>query len=229
MKLIDVISIDLDDTLWPINPVIKRAEKRLRRWLRANCPRVELNPETDHFLTLRKKILDIHPDRGHDFAFQRRAGLAMLLEPAGYDASVVEAAYKVFASQRNEVELYDDVLPALERLSQEYRLLAITNGSADLEQVGIARHFEHTIRASDVGVAKPEPEIFAAAAAAAGVPAERIMHIGDAPIEDVAGANRAGMTAVWMNRFGRTWPKEHPPPVAEIGRLSEIHVLLQSR
>ena len=34
---IKAISIDLDDTLWPIWPVIERAEKALHDWLAAHC------------------------------------------------------------------------------------------------------------------------------------------------------------------------------------------------
>ena len=34
------ITLDLDDTLWPIEPVMLRAEQRLDAWLRTHCPPV---------------------------------------------------------------------------------------------------------------------------------------------------------------------------------------------
>jgi len=223
VKHFEAISIDLDDTLWPITPVIRRAEKRVRKWLRHHCPRVELDVETSRFAVMRQEVLRRHPDRSHDFAFQRRAALTMLLENAGYDFSTAETAYQVFSSARNEVQLYADVIPALEQLSERFILLAVTNGSADLEHIGLSELFDYSIRAADVGVGKPEAAIFAAAAAAAGVSRARVLHVGDAPLEDITGAQDAGMSAVWMNRFGRTWPQEHPPPMAEIESLDELH------
>ena len=150
----------------------------------------------------------------------------MLLEDAGYDTSMVEIAYQVFFSARNEVQLYADVIPALEKLTKQFVLLAVTNGNADLGHIGLSNLFDHTIRAADVGVAKPEAGIFAAAAEAAGVSPGSVLHVGDAPLEDVTGAMRAGMAAVWMNRYQRIWPQEHAPPMAEIGSLDELHDLL---
>ena len=40
MQNIRTITLDLDDTLWAIGPVIARAERRLQDWLSANYPRV---------------------------------------------------------------------------------------------------------------------------------------------------------------------------------------------
>ena len=37
---IEAVVLDLDDTLWPIAPVINRAEKALARWIVDNAPAV---------------------------------------------------------------------------------------------------------------------------------------------------------------------------------------------
>ena len=39
MQQIRAISVDLDDTLWPIEPVIARADRQLGDWLKQHCPR----------------------------------------------------------------------------------------------------------------------------------------------------------------------------------------------
>ncbi len=226
MKNVAAISIDLDDTLWPIAPVIERAEQALGEWFLENCPRSVPDGGAEAG-GIRKEVLQRHPDRRHDFAFLRRAGIALLLERGGYDVALVETAYRAFLSVRNEVELYDDVLPALDQLAGRYTLLAVTNGNADLVQIGLSEYFSCTIRASDVGVAKPDEEIFAAAAAAAGLPPERVVHVGDAPREDVYGARQAGMHPVWMNRLKRDWPGGSAEPV-QISVLDELAALLQA-
>jgi putative hydrolase of the HAD superfamily len=56
----------------------------------------------------------------------------------------------------------------------------------------------------------------------AGVEAHQVLHIGDDPWADVAGATQAGMQAVWLNRDAREWPKELAAPPRTISTLAEI-------
>ncbi|MBT8136300.1 MAG: HAD-IA family hydrolase [Gammaproteobacteria bacterium] len=225
MTRVKAVSIDLDDTLWPIRPVIEKAERALHEWLMQNCPRIALNGH-GHLGTIHRRVVQRYPERTHDFAFMRKTGISMMLEEAGYEKALAERAYQEFFAARNEVEIFDDVVPSLQWLARRFPLLAVTNGNADLERIGLASHFAHLVRASEVGVAKPEAEIFHAAARAAGVRPEEVLHVGDAPVEDVSGARSAGMQVVWMNRFARSWPDEHPRPMAEISVLDELEALL---
>ncbi|MGH9017220.1 MAG: HAD family hydrolase, partial [Acidimicrobiales bacterium] len=82
----------------------------------------------------------------------------------------------------------------------------------------------------EFGVAKPDPAIFAAAAAAAGVPLDAAWHIGDSLISDVAGARIACLGAgVWLNRTGAVHPGETvaPHPDYEIASLAGLPALLR--
>ena len=72
--------------------------------------------------------------------------LRELAREFGYPRRMVEEAFDVFIQARNEVELYDDVLPALSTASR-YRLFTASNGNADLGQIGIA----HLVRAQRRG------------------------------------------------------------------------------
>ena len=47
-------------------------------------------------------------------------------------------------------------------------------------------------------------------------------------LEDVIGAQLAGLTAVWMNRSGDTWPHERQPHV-QVNNLAEVAALLIHR
>lgn len=229
MRNVAAITLDLDDTLWPIAPVIVAAEQRLGEWFAEHCPRVlEIFRHAQPSL-LRKSVMEKHPDRRHDYAFLRRRMIHTMLSESGYTSDLAEPAYQAFFAARNEVQLFDDVPPMLRWLSQHYRLVAVTNGNADLSRMGIDHYFSTTIRAADIGVAKPEPEIFTAAIAAAGVDADRVVHIGDAPVEDMAGAAAAGMYTVWVNRFGHNWPRQQTPPTAQVSTLAELPAVLQQR
>ena len=51
------------------------------------------------------------------------------------------------------------------------------------------------------------------------------MHVGDHPGDDIAGAQRAGLRAVWFNPTGKVWEGEKRPD-AQIGNLTELPALL---
>src|ERR1700736_6905549 len=151
-----VISLDLDDTLWPVVPVIAAAEIALLSWLREHHPRAADGHDLDSMRTLRERIAEQFPDQGHDMTFLRRRALAEQFAAAGYEGlsaaeslaggspaagTPVEEALEIFMRERNRVELYDDVRPALVRLRSSYRLFAVSNGNADLNRCGIAELF----------------------------------------------------------------------------------------
>lgn len=226
MQEIAAISIDLDDTLWPIAPVIRAAEQRLYRWFVDNCPRVTDIFSQEELDELRRDVMRRHPHRAHDFAFLRNEVIGGMLAAAGYERSRAGEAYGVFLAARNDVELFPDVIPELTWLARRYKLVAVTNGNADLEAIGLAQFFFRTIRAADVGAPKPEPEIFAATIAAAGVDAHCILHVGDAPLEDVTGAAQSGLRTAWLDRFDRQWPSHHTAPDVRVSSLTELRAIL---
>jgi len=221
------ISLDLDDTLWEVAPVIRRAEDELWAWLAQSYPRIVERFSETRALELRQQLALEHANRAHDFRFLRLRVLAHMASLSGYAESVAEEAFEVFDSARNRVELFPDVEPALERLAGRYRIVALTNGNASLEKIGIDRYFHGFVSAA-AGVAKPDPGIFATAVEQAGVPAERVLHVGDHPEFDVAGAARAGLRTAWINRRGDPWPEALAPPNHTVTSMSELHDLLIS-
>ena len=217
-----VLSFDLDDTLWPVGPVIAAAESALLSWLRARYPRAVVGHSVESMRALRAGVGLRYPDRGHDLTFLRHRALAELFYAAGHVESLADEAMEIFFAERNRVEFYEDVRPSLRRLHGRYRLFALSNGNADLSRCGIADLFDGHITASAAGAAKPDARIFAQLLKMAGVEASQVLHIGDDPLADVVGATRAGMQAVWLNRDGREWPEAYALPARTISTLEEI-------
>jgi len=217
-----VLSFDLDDTLWPVGPVIAAAESELLTWLRAHYPLTVSGHGIESMRALRAGVAERFPDRGHDLTFLRHRALKDLFAAAGHPESLADEAFEVFFTARNRVELYDDVRPSLIRLRSRYRLFALSNGNADLQRCGIADLFAGHVTASAAGAAKPDARIYAALLKIAGVEAHQVLHIGDDPWADVAGATQAGMQAVWLNRDAREWPSELAAPPRTITTLAEI-------
>lgn len=222
MKSPLVLSFDLDDTLWPVGPVIAAAEQDLWSWLRERHPQTVSGHSIESLQAMRALTAQRYPEHGHDLTFLRRRALENLFEAAPDAESLADEAFEVFFTARNRVEFYHDVRSSLERLHSRYRLFALSNGNADLQRCGIGHWFAGHVTARSAGVAKPDARIFARLAAEAGVEAREITHIGDDPVTDVSGAMQAGMQAVWLNRDARVWPEHLPPPPRTISTLAEI-------
>lgn len=222
---IRAITLDLDDTLWPIWPTIERAEAALAAWLAMRAPvtaGVFANPTTR--VVLREQVVKSHPDLGHDMSALRRESIRLALHQSGEDTRLMEDAFQVFFAERMRVNLFDDALPALAFLAQRFPIVALSNGNADVGRVGIGEYFHGSLSAHEFGVGKPDPRIFHAAAVAAGVTSAEVLHIGDDVHLDVLGALGAGMQTVWVNRGGHVWAHDDQPhlTVSELGRLCAL-------
>jgi putative hydrolase of the HAD superfamily len=228
LSRIRAVSLDLDDTLWPIWPTIARAEAVLLDWLATHAPATRaLHASTGALRALRERVYQLRPDLHCDLGALRRESIRMALEQAGDDPGLAEPAFEVFFSERQRVELFDDALPALEYLSRRWPVVALSNGNADVHQMGLGTYFHAAVHAREAGVSKPDARIFHQAAQAAGVAPAQVLHVGDDAHLDSLGALEAGMQAVWLNRSGSDWPHGAMAPNATVGNLHALCTLLE--
>ena len=224
---IKAISLDLDDTLWPIWPTIERAEKVLHNWLGDNAPMTAaLFSSPAALRDIRDYMATNRPELKHDLSAVRRESIRLALYRAGENPLLAEKAFEVFFAERQRVVMFEDAKPALEFLVARYPLVTISNGNADVERVGLGAYFRAAITAREFGVGKPDPRIFHAAAGAVDFTTDQVLHIGDDATLDALGAMNAGMQAVWVNRSDSLWPHELQPH-ATIASLSELLELLK--
>lgn len=118
-----------------------------------------------------------------------------------------DACFRAFA--RPEAwHVFADVAPTLSALAQlgvragvlsnwDYRLPPL------LEALGLAARFDPILVSAELGAAKPDPEVYRIATARAGLPPERILHVGDSRVLDVEPARAAGLHALLIDRRGR--------------------------
>ena len=228
VQRISAISLDLDDTLWPIWPTIERAERVLHEWLLREAPKT-----ADLLLTpgvlreLREAAAKERSDLAHDLSALRRESIRGALKRAGEDPALAEPAFDVFFAERQRVTLYDDALPALQWLSERYPLVEISNGNADIERAGVGRWFRGAFSATQFGSGKPHAPIFRAAAASVGLLPRDVLHVGDDAALDVVGALNAGMQAAWLVREERPWEHDARPHLI-VPNLHALCVALDS-
>jgi 2-haloalkanoic acid dehalogenase type II len=220
------ICFDLDNTLWDVWPVIMRAEQKMYDFLAQRYPRVVASVTLEMMRTAREQTAAAHPQMRHDFTFLRKQTLREHAREFGYAEAMAEEAFDAFIQARNEVDLYADVLPALEQLRKRYRLFTASNGNADLGRIGIAHFFERTIAARQVGALKPDPAIFRKVIEGTDLQAHEVVYVGDDPELDVEGARGAGMQAIWVDRQGSEWPPHIAPAAHSVRSLTELVELL---
>lgn len=224
---IKAITLDLDDTLWPVWPTIQRAERALATWLTERAPgAAALFADPQGRKAVRMQVEQTLPEIAHDLSALRRESIRVALHRAQEDTSLAEPAFEVFFAERMRVDLFDDVLPALTALAARYPLVAVSNGNAHVGRVGLGQFFVGAVSASEYGVAKPDARIFHAAAGKAGVAADDVLHVGDDAALDVIGALGAGMQTVWVNRVQHAWSHTQQPHHT-VENLAELVVLLR--
>ena len=103
---------------------------------------------------------------------------------------------------------FEDVVPLLEACRDLGIRTAVVSDwdcalADQLAEIGIGHLVDAVVTSAEVGVAKPDPRIFAAALEAVGVRPAAALHVGDDPRRDLAGAEAAGITAVLLDRNDR--------------------------
>jgi putative hydrolase of the HAD superfamily len=118
-----------------------------------------------------------------------------------------DTLYEAFTDRANYA-LFDDVGPALERLTSEgYALGLISNFEAWLDDLladlGMREAFTVRVISGIEGVEKPDPRIYRLALERAGVEAGEAAYVGDNPEFDVDPPAALGMFPVLIDRSGR--------------------------
>ncbi|MFO7708016.1 MAG: HAD-IA family hydrolase [Desulfobacterales bacterium] len=103
-----------------------------------------------------------------------------------------------------------DVLETLKRNSLGLGVISNWDQSARdvLRDSNLIDYFDPIIISCEVGCSKPDPAIFRAAVAQAGVEPEACLYIGDNYYDDALGSRRVGMEALIINRYGKLGVEE---------------------
>ena len=122
--------------------------------------------------------------------------------------SRVRMAHEMGAEFLRLTNKYFTVLPGADgvvrELAKRYPLTIISNGFKEVQYYkfahsGLADCFAHTIISEEVGINKPQPEIFRIALQMNGVTADEAVMIGDSYSSDIQGAKNAGIDQIWLH------------------------------
>ena len=223
--MIQLVTFDLDNTLWETESVVANAERVLADWLGKQAPDYTAARDKEARKALLAEVLDADPELRHRVTALRIAVLELGLRQAGYSADEAKrlalAGFEVFIDARHRLEYFPHAELVLELLSRQYQLACISNGNADVRRLGLDRYFSIIVSADEVGLSKPHPAPFVTALERAGVEPQQAVHIGDHPGDDIQGALDVGMHTLWFNPQGSGWAGQQRAH-GEVRCLSEI-------
>lgn len=212
---IRLLTFDLDDTLWEVEPVIVRAETTLHDWLQQRVPALTARFTPEQLRSQRLTLMKSDPARAHRISALRIDALTRALLDSGSSQDeatrLAAEAFAVFLEARHEVQLFEAVDETLEQLCADYRLGVITNGNADVRRLEVGRHFDFIVHSEQLARPKPHPEPFLEALRLAGCEPRQCLHVGDHVDHDIRAAQRLGIATLWVNRHGIRWPGGEPP------------------
>ena len=225
----EVLSFDLDDTLYCNKKVLFKAELELFYWLNHNF-KISKQYYLENISLIRKNFLENNMYR-NDLTLLRLNCLIFLFEKLGFTIkkSKHEAhkALEIFLFYRNQILVESDIIKLLSSLSMKYILISITNGNLDIGQTVLNKFFQYNYKSGKDGRAKPKADMFELAISELNIKPSKILHIGDSYVDDVIGSVSCSMKSCWINLKHEKLNTNHViTPDFEIKNILELKKIL---
>ncbi|WP_133543247.1 HAD-IA family hydrolase [Mesocricetibacter intestinalis] len=225
LRPFQVISFDLDDTLYDNSQVIIEAERHCIEFLRQSA---DIALDGEKWNACRQQIAQQQPRLCEDVTAWRIETIQTLLRQANKRPEeirlICNRTMQAFLQRRHAIRLPQQSMDILNRLKKRVKLAALTNGNLEPARIGL-NQFDLVLQGGKQGRAKPHADLFRQTAAYFNVPTHQILHIGDNLITDVQGAVQAGCQSVWINLSGRNlnfFPEAGLLPDLEIDDLGAL-------
>ena len=203
------IFFDADDTLFDY-PKAERAA--LRACLREFGLRIDLGTFLDAYRRHNRDVWQEFERGETDQAQLRVDRFRRVAEEFGLASLPVDRVSPFYLEALSrQPQLFPGALATVRALAKKYPLALITNGIALVQRrrfaaSPITAFFQAVVISEEVGIAKPDPRIFAPALRAIGVAAGDVLYVGDSVTSDMAAARNAGMDFCWLNPAGAPVP-----------------------
>lgn len=244
LSAIKAISFDLDDTLYNNRPVMQGIEKKMISYFTDKfadvSPALTQVFNSRFWAPYRKQALLAQPDLSHDVVRVRyetyRLGFLAHKLSAEEASKEAQAGLDYFISLRSDFTVPEASIELLKCLSEQFPLVAISNGNVDTNALGIAHYFQHiyhagyqvagTVAESEHLLRqKPEADMFTLVCKQLAIPSKALLHVGDCGYADIHGALSAGCQTAWLPHYG-VGKKLQQIPHIELSQVSDLKQLL---
>jgi putative hydrolase of the HAD superfamily len=222
---IQFIYFDLDDTIMDFSSASNEAFSLLLNHynLPNNEQCFEIYQRGNHqtWLEFEQNLISSHELRS--LRFERFLSAMNWHDKA--DAFEMNAKYISFLI--NESNLISGALSLLNFFKNKIPMGILTNGLKEAQRprllkADITHYFDHIIVSDEIGISKPNQEIFKLAKHTSGnIPSENILLVGDNPYSDIEGAQKFGFKTIWFNTKQKEIPNQIYPTMI-VSKLEDI-------
>ncbi len=208
-KMIKAVFFDLDNTLCDSDTAWSIAQGETFQLFRKHYPNISEETLTEAWSTVHQELFQQLDAGKCSMADVRDSRFYSLFRELDLPVGKITETLNDFLSSRYlmNLRLYDDVT-ILEEL-HAYHVGIITNGAHDehtdsqfskVRHLGLNERIQSLTISGEIGVRKPNIEIFKVACERASALFQEALFVGDSVENDIVGANRAGMTSVLIDR-----------------------------
>ena len=223
-----VLSFDLDDTLYQNDVVIHQAEQAQFEAVCQVAPQAREHG-VEYWRQLKWQVAKQQPALCHDVTNWRLAVIKLGMAKFGItEQHTINDIYNAFYLARSNFTVPKVTFDVLNQLQQQFTLVAVTNGNADIQRLGLSGYFAGYYRAGEQNCRmKPHPDMLHKVAKDLNVPHYEIIHIGDNVGSDVQAAINANVNSFWFNPSLKPYLSGHVLPDAEYSCITDLLQLLE--
>ncbi len=199
---IKVISFDADGTLWDFDKVMRHSLGFVLQELQKHDSKAVAILNIDKMIEIRNEVAGELKGKVINLENVRLEAFRRTLESIGRpNDTLAHHLNQVYLKHRFEnITLFNDVLPTLNKLREEYVLGLLSNGNSYPERCGLEKIFQFVVFSQDYGVEKPDPKLFNITVEKSECAKDQLLHVGDSLETDIIGAVKTGIKYVWLNR-----------------------------
>jgi putative hydrolase of the HAD superfamily len=223
LKGITDVFFDLDHTLWDFD---KNSALAFDKIFKINQVEINLDDFLHHYKEINFQYWKLYRDEKIDkdvLRFGRLNDTFLALNFAIDKDKIqnISTDYITYLTDNNY--LYDNAIVILDYLYEKYNLHIISNGFEEVQykkltKSNIHHYFKTITNGEDIGVKKPNPQIFHFAVEKANTSIAKSIMIGDGYEADILGALSVGMDVIFFDEYQKPIDQE----IKKINNLLEL-------
>lgn len=231
---IRAIFFDLDDTLHGFGNSSKPAMEKVYSAINSRYG-IELEKLKEEYAALFRQAEENAFFDGRTSHEYRTERFTHLLKAFGVsDPPFVAELVKLYADTlKNNTRPFPETVSLLENLKGRFSLYLITEGPGDAQRtavdiLGLGEYFEDMFVSGELKKIKATGELFNVSLEKSGLKPSEVVVVGDSYNRDIAGAMKAGIKGIWINRKNVLLGPEDAAPYAQLHSLEHLESVISN-
>jgi putative hydrolase of the HAD superfamily len=142
------------------------------------------------------------------------------------EIEIIEYIYQLYV-RSFKVDFVSGARKVLKTLHDKYKLAVISNATSNIPRIALEKYdftgyFDTIVVSRDIGIRKPDPEIFRFTLNNLSLKSNEAVHVGDSFEDDVQGARNVGMKTIWIRNETEAINTEPDYTIRSLEELTSI-------